>query len=206
MKRILTLFILTLSIFLLAGCADKKIKDDSIKVYFYKYTNESIDDRGNPVVPNYEVFEEGDLIPEPEKPLRSGFDFKGWFTDVDRTQEWDFDVHTVGSKTMILYAGWEARDLIITFILNGGTISSKQDNVQLNDDFEPFISIDTSITIVIHQPSSRPGYTFLGWFKYDEFGWKEDAVTSHRPGETGITMLRNISEDMVLYAHWRENK
>ena len=52
------------------------------------------------------VVEEGSLIPRPEIPTRDGYVFTGWYSDVQCTTAWNFDIDKPASD-MILYAGWE---------------------------------------------------------------------------------------------------
>ncbi len=40
----------------------------------------------------------------PEDPIKEGYEFKGWFTDRDCTEEWNTGDGVTGSMT--LYAGW----------------------------------------------------------------------------------------------------
>lgn len=51
----------------------------------------------------------GEKIKEPEEPTREGYTFNGWYSDLDRTQLWDFKNDTVKGN-MTLYAGWIVGD------------------------------------------------------------------------------------------------
>ena len=48
----------------------------------------------------------GNLIARPETPVKDGYTFIGWYTDVNCTQGWNFDTDKPTSD-MTLYAGWE---------------------------------------------------------------------------------------------------
>jgi len=64
-------------------------------------------------IPPQEV-EEGDLIVRPTDPERTGYDFKGWFTDNNTfLNEWDFD-HDYVTGNMTLYAKWTPKGAIET--------------------------------------------------------------------------------------------
>lgn len=53
----------------------------------------------------------GEKIKRPEDPVREGYQLEGWYTDIDRTDEWDFDKDVVQSN-MVLYAKWtEKREI-----------------------------------------------------------------------------------------------
>lgn len=47
----------------------------------------------------------GEKISRPEDPVRDGYTFEGWYSDIDKTILWDFDNDTV-SGNMVLYAKW----------------------------------------------------------------------------------------------------
>ena len=44
----------------------------------------------------------GEKVVKPEDPTREGYNFTGWYTDLDRTNKWNFDKNTVKEK-MNLY-------------------------------------------------------------------------------------------------------
>lgn len=48
----------------------------------------------------------GDLLTEPEPPVRSGYTFVGWYTDPQGKNEWRFSEAPV-EQSMTLYAVWE---------------------------------------------------------------------------------------------------
>ena len=52
----------------------------------------------------------GEKIPKPDDPTREGLYFSGWYTDIERTQKWDFDTDTVDGN-ITLYAGWSETPL-----------------------------------------------------------------------------------------------
>lgn len=47
----------------------------------------------------------GEKVVEPENPVRKGYTFSGWYSDIDRTTPWDFENDTV-SGNLVLYASW----------------------------------------------------------------------------------------------------
>ena len=47
----------------------------------------------------------GETLAEPQKPIREGYSFGGWYTDIHLTNEWDFQ-HDVVDENMLLYAKW----------------------------------------------------------------------------------------------------
>lgn len=47
----------------------------------------------------------GEPMPTPEAPIREGYHVDGWYSDIDLTQQWDFETMPVVSN-MTLYAKW----------------------------------------------------------------------------------------------------
>lgn len=88
------------------ACKDKGGKEpttnnDTYIIHFYTGTDESFN------IPNQTVMH-GDLIRKPETPTKAGYMFVGWYTDVNFTYAWTFEVDIVKSD-MTLYAKWEER-------------------------------------------------------------------------------------------------
>ena len=51
----------------------------------------------------------GDLLIEPETPVKEGYVFCGWYRDIDCTVEWDFATDKVEGD-LTLYAGWDEKN------------------------------------------------------------------------------------------------
>ena len=56
-----------------------------------------------------QIVQYGEKITCPEPPVRDGFVFCGWYTDINLTDEWDFEQDVVQSN-MSLYAKWTAAE------------------------------------------------------------------------------------------------
>lgn len=52
-----------------------------------------------------QVVQYGEKIIKPDDPFREGYHLEGWYTDINLTEEWDFENNTV-SENMSLYAKW----------------------------------------------------------------------------------------------------
>lgn len=52
-----------------------------------------------------QVVQYGEKILRPQDPVREGYQLEGWYTDINLTEEWDFDNDTV-QENMSLYAKW----------------------------------------------------------------------------------------------------
>ena len=51
----------------------------------------------------------GELLEEPEDPVREGYTFTGWYKDPACDDLWDVETDTIESDTN-LYAGWEKNE------------------------------------------------------------------------------------------------
>lgn len=183
MKKLVFVITLLISVLVLSACNDKKYFNEDVTVAFFLY-NEA----GGLIDP-IEGLEPGQLIPRPADPIRPGFDFNGWSTTIGGTEEWDFDVNTVGNKSFILFAKWIPAISDIIYDLNGG-------------EFPANITVPTTFNsgdrIVLPLPV-KTGYEFTGWFLYD---WIDE--TSTRPGDRGLTSIpANQVGDLEIYAHWK---
>lgn len=93
------------------GCSCEESNDSNANktpnlytVSFYSGTAETFN------IPSQTV-EEGNLVREPEKPVREGYDFLGWYRDTQANgwkQLWRFSIDTV-NENIKLYARWEKR-------------------------------------------------------------------------------------------------
>ncbi len=69
----------------------------------YEYTVRFNSNGGSKV--NAQIVGIGDRVEEPKAPKYDGFEFKGWYTDAECTEAYDFD--TPVAKSFTLYAKWE---------------------------------------------------------------------------------------------------
>lgn len=122
----------------------------------------------------------GGKVANPGVVSKLGYEFKGWYTDKNYFDEWDFDTRSV-TKTMTLYAKWDVQTYEVIFEGNGATISP------------PLVVVSYGESV--EQPSdvTRENYTFGGWFKDAAF------TTAYHFNSDVIT------EDLVLYAKWIAN-
>lgn len=130
----------------------------------------------------------GKKVDKPENPARNGYSFKGWYTEKNGEEEFDFD--TAIFKDITLYAQWSEKNsdesdvpvqkpvyYTVTFDANGGTASSA------------YIKVESGSVIGMLPEASKAGYTFLGWFTQITEG-------------TQITSDTVITDNMTVYAHW----
>src|SRR5690554_2829372 len=208
MKKVLSLVILILFSFVLIACSDKKNTEYDLQVLFFTGTNESS-------IPTLKNLEPNQLIEEPAEPTRSGFRFDGWFKDVSLTEEWDFEVDRIGDTSMALFSKWVAGFYSITYVTNGGTMPANfkpledypedQRDPETNPELLLYLFYTVGVNNVLPRPT-RTGYIFKNFYLYDEFMWEgapEDTIYSYRPGDNGYNRVPSqLSQDLVLYAHW----
>lgn len=214
MKKILMSVSLLLLSLVLISCTDRKMDDNSINVLFYTNTN------GVTNVPSLKNLEANQLIEEPEEPKKLGSRFMGWFKDAALTELWDFQTDKIGTKSIVLYAGWGEGIFSIVYELNGGTMPSTFIPLEDYPEEERDPELNPSIVdtphfyragkqLVFARPT-RTGYTFANWYLYDEFMWPgapEGTLQSYRPGDGGYNSLQtSFAEDLILYAHWNAIK
>ncbi|KMQ52126.1 cell wall/surface repeat protein [Chitinispirillum alkaliphilum] len=123
----------------------------------------------------------GGIVPRPSDPSRLGYEFDGWYRNLESSVKWDFNENQIFGDTT-LYANWNVRDYSISYELYGGN----------NDSLNPLSYTIESETINLSNPS-RTGYSFQGWFLEDVF---ENEVTEIVSGSSG---------EVKVYAKWDIN-
>lgn len=110
-------------------------------------------------------------------PQRKGYRFLGWFTDEQLTNQ--VSQISQGTKGDIkLYASWEAKEVYITYNLNGGTNSENNPNVYVNGED----------SIKLEQPT-KDEYEFAGWFSDIDF-------------KNQVYTIDGVYDEINLYAKW----
>lgn len=186
--------------------------NNDVKVIVTTACTVSFESGGGSEVPSQTV-QYGEKIKEPAEPTRKGFTFNGWYSDLEKTDLWDFNADTVQGN-MTLYAGW----------LEG---SAPAPNRPVNDGF-PWLLVVSGLLLVvlvlililvfgkkkvafdtcggtpidpvyvkkgslIARPMTpmKPGAMFIGWFT--------DPI-----GGVSWTFERDkVEKSMTLYARWR---
>ncbi|MFR9582593.1 MAG: InlB B-repeat-containing protein [Rikenellaceae bacterium] len=152
---------------------------ENITLYAKWYENLTIiyeTGEGSPITSN--TISYNAVIPEPDAPTRTGYDFDGWYTSDSYSTAWDFD-NLVTTPTT-LYAKWTIATYVVTFNSNGGSEVSSQSIVYNTYLDEP-------------ESPSRNGYTFDGWYS-------NSSLTTVWIFSTAIT------SNTTLYAKWIADK
>lgn len=160
----------------------------------------------------------GSVVVDIPTPIRRGYTFKGWFTDLGE----DAYDQTVPEGGITLYAKWEANPYVVTYDLNGSDSNNVPEKmVVYYDDLygEGYRYVEC--------PSSESGYTigeaygelpfpsytnkgFVGWSTMRD---RKDTTTpddrllapaygARRAQETTVADIFDV--DHTLYAQWKE--
>ncbi len=121
----------------------------------------------------------GARITAPTNPTKLGFRFVRWYKESTLTNAWDFSSDVVVSN-VTLYAMWsEAGEVTVKCDPNYGS-------------FEPWSrTVKAGETVTLPTPSTREGYTFLGWF----------TPGGSHAGGGGASYT--VTETITLTAEWR---
>ena len=77
---------------------------------------------GSPLEPNPQSVIQGTAGEEPDAPTRDGYEFAGWYSDVELTSARDRSTVLTGDTT--LYAKWNPKQYAISFDTEGGSKSA----------------------------------------------------------------------------------
>ena len=116
----------------------------------------------------------GSIINDPSNPTKNGYEFLGWYEDIELTRKFDFN-RTI-SQNIILYAKWNEKLYVVSFETNGGSLID---------------SMKLSYGSIIKEPSQpiKANYEFLGWY--------EDIKLIKK-----FTFGQSITNNITLYAKW----
>jgi uncharacterized repeat protein (TIGR02543 family) len=114
-------------------------------------------------------------------PVRTGFNFDGWYTDAELSADLVTEVPVGTSTAFKVHAKWSAGASFVSFDANGGSLVSPL-TVNYND-----------FAIQPANPT-RSGYTFAGWASVND-----NAASSFDFNNTRIT------SNLTLYAKWNRN-
>ena len=141
--------------------------------------------------------EHGATVEAPTKPTRDGYSFVGWFTGQEGGGEFVFagnESAMAVTANITLYAHWTENEYTVLYNVNyegGGEIEKTSGGY--------------TATITLGTPTTRMGYTFLGWATSDSgevvyAGGEKVAVSSLFTG-----LEDENSRTLTLYAKWQIN-
>ncbi len=143
-----------------------------------KYTI-TFDAQGGSVTPKTKTVINSETYGELPIPALMGYNFAGWYTNTEYTDEIKANTKVDLKDNQTLYAKWEANSITINFNSDGGnTITTK--TVKYNSDYGE-----------LEIPIKR-GYSFLGWYLNNTLITSTTKVTS--------------TSDITLIAKWNVKK
>lgn len=116
---------------------------------------------------------------ELQAPVRSDFDFQGWYMDAAFQNKVE-SINPAECRDLVLYAKWSAKEYTITYDLAGA--ADKPDNP------EKYTINDEDFTLA---DPSKKGYTFDGWYDSD--------------GNKIVEIATAERKNYTLTAKWRAN-
>ena len=157
-----------------------------------KYTVSFSYNYGNQGIYDTEIVSEDEVVQRPDNPRRSGYSFKGWYTEASGGDRFDFDTPITQDTT--LYAHWSRNS------------SSSDDDEPTNENH--IVSFEPNAEDVTNMPDaqtlargssatypgmpSREGYTFAGWYLN-----KNETDLSNQ-----YDFSQAVTNDTILYAQW----
>lgn len=145
---------------------------------YYAPRQLTFDSAGGTIIATQNLYY-GDHGVQPTAPTRTGYTFTGWYTDVARTQLFDFTNTAVTTSTQ-LYAGWSINQYTVSFDSSGGTAIAD-------------VPVNYGSTISEPTTPTRTGYTFNGWYT--------------NAGRTQLfNFATAITANLQLYAEWITNQ
>lgn len=113
----------------------------------------TFDSQGGSEVEKQKV-KHGELIEEPQTPVKPGYVFEGW-QDEEENLDWDFRNFMVESD-MTLTAKWAPAEILVKFDLDGGSLVENTEEETKKVTFgEKYGRLPIP---------EKEGYTFAGWF------------------------------------------
>ena len=119
---------------------------------------------------------ENTTITAPDNPVKTGYDFAGWFKEAACDSEWDFATDTVTSN-LTLFAKWTPKSCTVTFKDYDGTTLKTQ-----------IVNYGGAATAPA-DPDNKPHYHFTGW----------DVAFTNITANTTVTALYSINSYTVTF-------
>ena len=163
-----------------------------LKLYYSRNKYVVTIDSGTGADPEVQSVPYQGFVTEPEKPIREGYTFNGWYVAAENPGQWDFDADMITEDTRLI-AGWTANTYNVTFDRQGGI--GGDDNVLATYD-----SVMTGINV-----PACTGYQFLGY--YDAASGGKQYYNADGKGTANWDKAGNGQESatFTLYAHWKAN-
>lgn len=136
-----------------------------------------------------------------EIPIREGYTFIGWFTAPNGSStdaEWKGWNKTI-TKNIQLYAGWEKKDIKVTFNYNGGNVDGTE--VSSERTLGTGVTMESVLADMVGKAYMNPNGTDYDYEKVTgsdtEPQWYKDAN-----GFIPFDKTETVSKDLTLYLKW----
>lgn len=124
-----------------------------------------------------EKVKDGETVAEPNDPQRDGYTFKGWTTDYEGNEPYDFSV--VVTENIDIYGQWIKDVNIVTFKFN-------------TDQGDSVVTVANGAKVSAPEDPIREGYSFTGWYL--------DALCTEE-----YDFNAAVNDDIVLYCGWQKS-
>ncbi len=124
----------------------------------------------------------GSVITKPNDPLKTGYNFEGWYSNSYLTQVFTFS--NMPDEDITVYAKWTGKEYTLSFDENGG------DELPADKGSKKVIYGEAYGQLPVPE---RVGYSFAGWYTLRAEGVRVSAET-----------ITELSEDITLYARWSD--
>jgi len=157
----------------------------SLKGYYDMHKTFNFYSNGNKY--HSQEYVSGGKITKPSDPIRNGYTFGGWYTDLTYTIEFDFNspiINEVGC-----YAKWIPNTYTIKFNSNGG-----------NGTMEDIIATYDKGVLLPLNTFTKPNYLFKGW-SIQGFGdlYEENKILRNLTSENNAIVYMNAEWQMINY-------
>lgn len=179
-------------------------EDNAVTVIVSTECTVSFESNGGTDVPSQTVHY-GDKVKKPADPTRKGYHLEGWYSNLDRTEKWDFDTDVVKGN-LTLYANWAegaAGGSGVWWLIGGAVLlallllllllllGKKRVHFETNGGTAlEDVSVKRGDVIGEVMTPMKPGAVFGGWFA-------DKALT--KPWDTQHDAVQS---SMTLYARW----
>ena len=173
----------TVSVTNVTGAQNIRVDAEEVQTYAVTFV---VPQLGQTLV---QYVDEGGKASEPVvNPILAGYDFAGWYTDVEYNKDngtaYNFDTEVTGD--LVLYGKLTAKTYTVTYNGNGNGDVTGIKSPQPKKHGE-------ALTLYSDVPT-RTGYTFLGW------STSKTGAVVYQPGEVYST-----DANITLYAVWQKN-
>lgn len=112
------------------------------------------------------VATEGTVVEKPADPTKDGYEFEGWYFDINHTSPVEFP-YTMKAESINVYAKWKVANYTVTYNSNGGSAVKS-------------VSAPAFTSLDVPQEPTKTGYQFAGWYSDEDLTAPFDFVMPNR--------------------------